>query len=525
MTPIAEPTTDEDFEAEVRAMLARRAGDVSPSPAPPGRRRRGLASVDAPRGRPAGRPAGRRPPPASCWRPARPPTVAHEPAGPSTTTSAAPEARTRSCGRSTTTSPPTSSPPRRRRRLPTWPRWSADVAVPRPLEAPVVDADRATVGYRLGDIPGHVGLRLDGPVGRRGRVERCGAHRRASVADGRVEAMTVLGDAVETDMVLRASTVGRLGQRDGAQLHRRWSSWRPRTACSSSRPRIGDDPGAPPRRPRGSVHRRRAAAGGLVASAAVRVDVLAPDDGDPATPEVVVGHATHAVDGPGAEDEPDPPTTSTIVDPEPEVDTDENVVDGPGEETPADVVPPSGATAGGIHVEGTYRGDERFGSTAGDCPDLDHELHSTFTLTDGRPGRSRPPTAATSTETSGAVTGPFTFTTPGGDTITGTLTTAATLPTEGVPYDLAITGGTGAYAGATGACRSTTTSSPRRRSALSVSRALSPATSGARPRPHLEVEGTWASARGDLAGEVDRAHLDRAPCRSRAWRRGSCVRA
>ncbi len=452
MTPIAEPTTDEDFEAEVRAMLARRAGDVSPSPAPAVR-----GEMVAVAGAPATPRRARHRVVAAAAAVAvvigaATYLVAHEPAGPSTTTAAAPEAEPivwplhDDVTADVLAAPETAAAAYLAEVVP-------DVAVPPTLEAPVVDADRATVSYRLGDIPGRVDLRRDGPgwgvVAASSDAVRIDA---APVANGRVEAMTVLGDAVETDMVLRTSAVDASGNatvhsftavvlvatEDGVQLE-------PTTGSATTLVLSPDDP-------EGRSIALELPLAGSSPPAAVRVDVLAPDDGDPATPEVVVAHATHAVDGPGGEDEPHPPTTSTIVDSEPEVDTDENVVDGPGEETPADVVPPSGATAGGIHVEGTYRGDERFGFTAGDCPDLDHELHSTFTLTDGTTWPFQATYCGDLDGDQWSGEGTFTFTTPGGDTITGTLTTAATLPTEGVPYDLAITGGTGAYAGATGAC-------------------------------------------------------------------------
>jgi hypothetical protein len=48
--------------------------------------------------------------------------------------------------------------------------------------------------------------------------------------------------------------------------------------------------------------------------------------------------------------------------------------------------------------------------------------------------------------------GTFALTGPDGSTLTGTSLSIAELPTTGVPYSLAITGGTGAYAGATGGC-------------------------------------------------------------------------
>lgn len=51
--------------------------------------------------------------------------------------------------------------------------------------------------------------------------------------------------------------------------------------------------------------------------------------------------------------------------------------------------------------------------------------------------------------------GAFTLTTPMGDTLTGTFTSRAALPTKGEPYDLTIGGGSGAWAEASGTCHLT----------------------------------------------------------------------
>jgi hypothetical protein len=118
--------------------------------------------------------------------------------------------------------------------------------------------------------------------------------------------------------------------------------------------------------------------------------------------------------------------------------------------TPAPEVP-AGARA--VQVSGNFQGVASYTVGAGDC-DLDHVLDSTFTLTDGT-------TWAVHATYCGVFegsdrwrgTGAFTAVVgPTGDTLTGRLVSSAAVPTDGEPYTLEITGGTGAYDGATGSC-------------------------------------------------------------------------
>ena len=174
---------------------------------PPGRRRLPLAGGRPPaatrrRARPpAGSPprsptAGRSPRPrrSSCWWPAWSRSrIARD----SADRRGRPRwlrARTiRSCGRCTTTCRRSTwpHPTRRRRRLPVGRRSPATASSPT-LEPPVVDGDRATVGYLLGTPTDEVELRLDG--GRWGvtaassdavRIERGPGRRRARRGDDR----------------------------------------------------------------------------------------------------------------------------------------------------------------------------------------------------------------------------------------------------------------------------------------------------------------------------------------------------
>ncbi len=105
-----------------------------------------------------------------------------------------------------------------------------------------------------------------------------------------------------------------------------------------------------------------------------------------------------------------------------------------------------------MHVEGSYSGTESFGPTTGRCPDLDHELGATFTLTDGTVWELDSSYCGTLVGDDWTGLGQFSLTTPSGDTLIGPLTSTATLPTDGEPFTLQINSGTGAYAGAAGSC-------------------------------------------------------------------------
>ena len=91
---------------------------------------------------------------------------------------------------------------------------------------------------------------------------------------------------------------------------------------------------------------------------AVRVDVVAADDGDPATTEPVIGHATAAVIAPrdGQDETATTPTVPTTAEP-----AGERAADVPGEGTPDDVAPPSDALFVGsgtaAEVAGAYLDD------------------------------------------------------------------------------------------------------------------------------------------------------------------------
>lgn len=103
-------------------------------------------------------------------------------------------------------------------------------------------------------------------------------------------------------------------------------------------------------------------------------------------------------------------------------------------------------------VEGTFQGDEVYRATDGTCPSLDHMLVSTFELTDGTAWDFEAVYCGSIEGDQWSGEGTFTFTTPGDATLTGSFTSAASVTSDGEPYELTITGGTGRYQGATGTC-------------------------------------------------------------------------
>ena len=149
---------------------------------------------------------------------------------------------------------------------------------------------------------------------------------------------------------------------------------------------------------------------------------MAADDGDPGTPEVVIGHAARAVDAPPVGEEDESAASTTVVTSEPE-----------GSDRRTHLTVPPG---GHMHVEGSYRGTESFGPTTGRCPDLDHELGATLTLTDGTVWELDSSYCGTLDGDDWTGLGQFSLTTPSGDTLIGPLTSTATLPTDGEPFAL-----------------------------------------------------------------------------------------
>ena len=436
-TPL--PPRDDTFEDEVRAMLTRRAADVSPSPA-------AVPSGDTP----ACAAAGEAP-----HRAARPRTLAAAAAvvvllAGVVTFGIARDSAERGADTSMVAGandpivwplhddvPPIELAAPETAAAAYLSEVAGDGELPT-LEAPVVDGDRATVGYLLRDTHGEVELRLDG--------SRWGVTAASSdavrieavpVVAGQVEVMTVLGDAVAGGAALHTSSVGA----DGTATLQNTTSVVPLSAGASVQLEATDESATTLLLPPDDVSARSIAIdfpAGSPPPVAVRVDVMAADDGDPGSPEVVIGHAARAVDAPAVVEEDESAASSTVVTAEPE---------GSDRRTHL-TVPPGGS----MHVEGSYSGTESFGPTTGRCPDLDHELGATLTLTDGTVWELDSSYCGTLAGDDWTGLGQFSLTTSSGDTLIGPLTSTATLPTDGEPFTLQINNGTGAYAGALGSC-------------------------------------------------------------------------
>jgi hypothetical protein len=116
---------------------------------------------------------------------------------------------------------------------------------------------------------------------------------------------------------------------------------------------------------------------------------------------------------------------------------------------------PATSTTTGVvwHFEGRHSGIEHFQLHTRLCPVLDHHLHETFALTDGTAWTFRAHYCGT-IDAHGVWTGvgSFAITTGSGSTLSGTFTDSAQLPSVGIPYELDINTGTGAFAGASGSC-------------------------------------------------------------------------
>jgi hypothetical protein len=117
--------------------------------------------------------------------------------------------------------------------------------------------------------------------------------------------------------------------------------------------------------------------------------------------------------------------------------------------TPDTTAPPP---AGARHFEGSYQGIEHYQLQTKRCPQLDHNLVETFTISTGGIWSFQNLYCGTITDTNlWTGTGTFLFTTSDG-TFGGDTYVVARVPAAGGPLPLTITRGTGAYADANGSC-------------------------------------------------------------------------
>jgi hypothetical protein len=166
------------------------------------------------------------------------------------------------------------------------------------------------------------------------------------------------------------------------------------------------------------------------------VDVLVRPGGEPYAAVTHVGF--HLPDGAPAAPEPDVTPPPTDAPPTHGIAPSEPVLTGTG--TPD-------ATSG------SYEGSETFVRATGGGCDLDHVLDLTLTPAGGAPWTLHATYCGVlEGEDRWRGQGPAVITTATGDTLTGRLVSAADLPTEGEPFAVEITGGTGAYEGAVGTC-------------------------------------------------------------------------
>ena len=103
-------------------------------------------------------------------------------------------------------------------------------------------------------------------------------------------------------------------------------------------------------------------------------------------------------------------------------------------------------------VTGTHAGVEHFALDTRRCSFLDHRLEETWTLADGTAWHYVDQYCGTLTDGNHwSGTGTFTLTASDG-ALSGRSTSAAIIPSVGVPYHLDVDNGTGYYAGTTGTC-------------------------------------------------------------------------
>ena len=124
--------------------------------------------------------------------------------------------------------------------------------------------------------------------------------------------------------------------------------------------------------------------------------------------------------------------------------------------TPATSVPTDIVATGRkitAKLAGSYSGTERWGlSQAPDCY-LDHHLDLTFDVAgDPVAWQFRSDYCGNIEGKQWTGTGPFTIDARERGTLTGTMRSSARLPTEGKPFALEISGGTGSFEGASGSC-------------------------------------------------------------------------
>ncbi len=173
----------------------------------------------------------------------------------------------------------------------------------------------------------------------------------------------------------------------------------------------------------------------------------------PGTTSVTVAFDTTATTGIDGS-----PTTigPTSTNPRRETDPDATIPTEPSTTLPGDDPTVPKELVWTIRTEGTYAGVGHYQLFTNACRDMKHDLELLFVHSTGTVWTLNS-TFCASIDSNNVWSGegPFTLFLPEGSTLTGILTSEATLPTGGVPYGLKITGGTGRWVGAQGWCRLT----------------------------------------------------------------------
>jgi hypothetical protein len=141
-----------------------------------------------------------------------------------------------------------------------------------------------------------------------------------------------------------------------------------------------------------------------------------------------------------------------LPDPQPQLEPEPEVT-APIDPATADTTLAAPADPGATTLSGAYEGNETFTARTGGNCDLDHVLDLTLTPAAGEPWTLHATYCGMMEgEERWRGEGPVVITTAAGDTLTGRLVSAADLPTDGEPFTVDVTGGTGAYDGAVGTC-------------------------------------------------------------------------
>jgi hypothetical protein len=113
----------------------------------------------------------------------------------------------------------------------------------------------------------------------------------------------------------------------------------------------------------------------------------------------------------------------------------------------------SAPAAAPLVLAGTHHGVEHFALGTGRCPQIDHHLDETFTLSDGT-ALAFASVYCGMLDASGGWSGTGTYTLMGtaGSLHGRSVSSVPSVPSSGAPYTLIVDGGAGVYAGTTGSC-------------------------------------------------------------------------